>query len=150
MPAEDPNQIAREKSLSKVRSVYSDLAALPIERNCQLRTECCQFHLTGKTPFLTRGEALLAAKALRATGRTALPESKEETCPMLDPRTSRCRIYANRPFGCRTHFCSAAGGALARKDVLDFIHRLVEIDEDLGGDGPRPITDALEYALIDL
>ena len=66
MPADDPNQIAREKSLSKVRSIYSELASLPIERNCQLRTECCQFHITGKTPFLTRGEALLAAKALKA------------------------------------------------------------------------------------
>lgn len=150
MPADDPNQIAREKSLSKVRSIYSELASLPIERNCQLRTECCQFHITGKTPFLTRGEALLAAKALKATGRTSLPASKEDTCPMLDPRTSRCRIYAHRPFGCRTHFCTAAGGALARKDVLDFIHRLEEIDEDLGGDGPRPISAALEYALEDL
>jgi len=150
MPADDPNQIAREKSLLKVRSIYAELGSLPIERNCQLRSECCQFHITGKTPFLTRGEALLAAKALKATGRTRLPESQDGTCPMLDPRTSRCRIYASRPFGCRTHFCTAAGGALARKDVLDFIHRLEEIDEDLGGDGPRPIASALEYALEDL
>lgn len=150
MPADDPNQIAREKSLLKVRRIYAELASLPIERNCQLRSECCQFHITGKTPFLTRGEALLAAKALKATGRTRLPESQDGTCPMLDPRTSRCRIYASRPFGCRTHFCTAAGGALARKDVLDFIHRLEEIDEDLGGDGPRPIGGALEYALEDL
>ena len=150
MPADDPNQIAREKSLLKVRSIYAELASLPIERNCQLRSECCQFHITGKTPFLTRGEALLAAKALKATGRTRLPENQDGTCPMLDPRTSRCRIYANRPFGCRTHFCTAAGGALPRKDVLDFIHRLEEIDEDLGGDGPRPIAGALEYALKDL
>jgi len=83
MPAEDPNQIAREKSLSKVRSVYSDLAALPIERNCQLRTECCQFHLTGKTPFLTRGEALLAAKALRATGAPLYLRAKKKLAPCL-------------------------------------------------------------------
>jgi Fe-S-cluster containining protein len=67
---------------------------------------------------------------------------------MLDPFTSRCLIYENRPFGCRTHFCAAAGGPYARKDVVHLIHRLQEIDERLGGDGAAsPIEDAVAGAL---
>jgi hypothetical protein len=53
-------------ALAEVRAVYRDLAARPIERNCELRTQCCHFKLTGTTPYLTRGEALLAAHALKA------------------------------------------------------------------------------------
>lgn len=99
-------------------------------RSCLARTECCQFHLTGLTPQLTKGEALVAAKGFRATGR--------------------CMIYAERPFGCRTHFCAAAGGPYARKDVLDLIRRLEEVDRKLGGDGPRKIQAAVADALEEM
>jgi hypothetical protein len=62
---------------------------------------------------------------------------------MLDPATSRCRIYEARPFGCRTHFCQAAGGPYARRDVLDLIRRLEDIDTQLGGDGAQALPTAL-------
>jgi len=109
MPAPDPLARLKIEAAAEVQQIYADLAARPLERNCTLRTECCQFHLTGKIPQLTRGEALVAAKALRATGRKTLPDSTDGTCPLLDPKTSRCLIYKSRPFGCRTHFCAAAG-----------------------------------------
>lgn len=130
-------------ALDEVRKIYGDLASRPIERNCELRTECCHFKLTGKTPYLTKGEALVAAKALRATGRKSLPRRDDGACPLLDPQTSRCLIYKDRPFGCRTHFCAAAGGPYARRDVIDLIHRLEEIDAQLGGDGPRTLPAAI-------
>jgi Fe-S-cluster containining protein len=63
---------------------------------------------------------------------------------MLDTRSGRCLIYADRPFGCRTHFCEAAGGPYSRREVLDLIRRLEAISAGLGGDGPRPIVSALE------
>jgi hypothetical protein len=59
-------------------------------------------------------------------------------------------IYEGRPFGCRTHFCVAAGGPYTRKEVTDWIRRLEEIDERLGGDGGRDITVAIRDALEDL
>src|ERR1039458_9444371 len=59
--------------LAEVRAVYQELAKRPVQRNCIARTECCQFQLTGLTPHLTKGEALLAAKAFRSTGRRELP-----------------------------------------------------------------------------
>lgn len=140
----------REKNraaLAEVRAVYAELASRPIERNCTLRTECCHFKLTGLTPYLTKGEALLAATAFRATGRRQLPERTDGACPMLHPETGRCMIYADRPFGCRTHFCAAAGGPYARREVLDLIRRLEAVDAGLGGDGARALPGAVAAAL---
>jgi Fe-S-cluster containining protein len=132
--------------LAKVRAIYAEVDARPVERACVRRTECCQFKLTGRTPYLTKGEALTAAKALRATGRTRLAERPDGACPLLDPQ-GRCLIYADRPFGCRTHFCAAAGGPYARREVSDLIHRLEDIDMQLGGDGSRPLPAAVRAAL---
>jgi Fe-S-cluster containining protein len=134
-------------ALDEVRSVYAELAGRPAERNCTLLTECCQFKLTGRTPQLTRGEAVLSAKAFRATGRKQMPEPTDGSCPMLDPKTGKCLIYESRPFGCRTHFCRVAGGPYERRDVLDLIRRLESVDANLGGDGPHPIQSAVQSAL---
>jgi hypothetical protein len=131
----------------EVRRIYRDLADRPIERHCTLRTDCCHFKLTGKTPYLTRGEAFLAARALKATGRKSLPGRDDGACPLLDPQTSRCLIYEDRPFGCRTHFCAAAGGPYPRRDVVDLIHRLEDLDTQLGGTGARPLPAAVRDAL---
>lgn len=136
--------------LDEVRAVYAKLAKRPIARNCVVRTECCQFQLTGLTPQLTRGEALVAAKGFRATGRKQMPKSENGACPFLKRETGRCIIYADRPFGCRTHFCDAAGGPCSRKEVLDLIRRLEDVDRKLGGDGPRKIQAAVALALEEL
>jgi uncharacterized protein len=136
--------------LAEVRAVYDDLAKRPVQRNCIARTECCQFQLTGLTPHLTKGEALLAAKAFRATGRRDFPENDDDVCPMLKRETGRCLIYADRPFGCRTHFCEAAGGPYSRKEVLDLIRRLEDLDVRLKGDGPRKLFAAVADALEEL
>lgn len=137
------------EAIAAVREIYAELAQRPIERACTLRTECCHFKLTGRTPFLTKGEALTAAHALRATGRKGLPDRDDGACPLLHAGTGRCLIYAARPFGCRTHFCAAAGGPYARREVVDLIHRLEALDADLGGDGALPLPAAVERALRD-
>ena len=134
-------------AVAAVRLVYADLATRPVERQCLRRTECCQFKLTGLTPYLTKGEALVAAQALRATGRKKLPNEAGGACPLLDRLTGNCLIYADRPFGCRTHFCAAAGGPMARREVVDLIRRLESIDAQLGGDGPRKLAAAVGAAL---
>jgi hypothetical protein len=66
---------------------------------------------------------------------------------MLDVASSSCLIYNDRPFGCRTHFCAAAGGPYARNEVLDLIRRLETIDADLGGNGARILQHAVADAL---
>jgi Fe-S-cluster containining protein len=136
--------------LEDVRKVYADLAARPIDRNCMRVKECCHFKLTGRTPYLTKGEALLAAKALRATGRRTLPVNPTGACPLLDAQTGDCLIYDSRPFGCRTHFCAAAGGPYARREVIDLIRRLEATDALLGGTGPRLLQNAVGDALSEM
>jgi Fe-S-cluster containining protein len=131
---------------TEMASIYAALAERPIERDCQMRTECCQFHLTGKTPMLTKGEAAYAAVGVKASGRKKLPERSDGACALLG-KQGRCMIYQHRPFGCRTHFCSAAGGPYPRKQVADLIQRLEVLDEKLGGDGPRLIQNAVADAL---
>lgn len=139
-----------QHAITEVRAVYAELAKRPLERSCIACTECCQFQLTGRTPHLTKGEALVAAKAFRATGRKELPETTDVICPMLKKETGRCLIYADRPFGCRTHFCEAAGGPHPRKQVLDFIRRLEDVDHRLKGDGPQKVQTSLAAAMREL
>ena len=139
-----------QHALGEIRAVYAELAKRPLMRSCQASTECCQFQLTGLTPHLTQGEALVAVRGFRATGRKELPESDDGACPLLTRETGRCLIYADRPFGCRTHFCDAAGGPYPRKQVLDLIRRLEEVDRRLGGDGPRKIEAALAAAMEEI
>jgi Fe-S-cluster containining protein len=134
---------------SDIKAIYDDLANRPLARDCTMLTQCCQFKLTGKTPMLTKGEAEYAAIGVRASGRKKLPERTDGACPLLG-RNGRCMIYTHRPFGCRTHFCAAAGGQYPRKHVADLIQRLEAIDEQLGGDGPRPIQSAVADALAKL
>jgi Fe-S-cluster containining protein len=138
-----------ESALREVRQIYADLAARPIDRNCVRLKECCHFKLTGRTPYLTKGEALVAAAALRATGRRQLPTNPNGACPLLDAETGDCLIYDSRPFGCRTHFCAAAGGPYSRREVIDLIRRLEAIDDSLGGTGPRILQPAITDALKD-
>jgi Fe-S-cluster containining protein len=142
--------LTNSEAAESVQQIYRELAERPIERQCVQRTECCQFRLTGRTPFLTKGEALIAAKALRASGRKQLPESPDGACPLLQRTTGRCLIYNGRPFGCRTHFCAAAGGPYARQEVADLIHRLENIDTALGGNGAMALPTAVQRILREL
>jgi Fe-S-cluster containining protein len=137
----------QKAALDEVRRVYANLAMRPIDRNCVRLKECCHFKLTGRTPYLTKGEALVAAKALRGTGRSQLPKNSSGACPLLEETTGNCLIYDARPFGCRTHFCTAAGGPYARREVIDLIRRLEAVDEALGGSGPRILQNAIEDTL---
>ena len=146
----NPVDEARTAALAEVRAVYVELSQRPVDRHCTLLTECCQFKITGLTPYLTKGEALVAARGVRAAGRKQLPERTDGACPLLHPHTGKCMIYAERPFGCRTHFCPAAGGQYARAEVLDLIRRLEKVDAILGGNGPRMLPGAVADALSEM
>ena len=140
--------MGQEEAIVEVLEVYAELEKRPLERDCVRRTECCQFKLTGHVPYLTEGEALVAAKALRAKGRDRLQQKADGSCPLLEEGTGLCSIYADRPFGCRTHFCAAAGGPYKRREVVDLIRRLEDIDYAVGGCGPRTLPVAVKEALV--
>ncbi len=140
--------VGEREVIQRVQRVYEGLAKRPVERNCVSRAECCQFHLTGRLPLLTAGEAMVLARAWRASGRK-VPQQVPVggACPLLDQKTLRCTVYDARPFGCRTHFCRSAGGPVSRDSVIDLIRELERIDEELGGDGPHTLPQALSRAL---
>lgn len=133
---------------AEVAAVYAELEVRlkQVTRDCQMSTRCCRFQLTGEVPVLTLGEALVAARGVRASGRRELKPHPEGACPLLG-REGRCTIYAFRPFGCRTHFCQAAGGVVPRKLVGDLIQRLEALDEKLGGEGSRGLPEAIASVL---
>lgn len=142
----NPAEALRREALEEIRAIYRELENRPVARNCTRVTGCCQFKLTGRTPMLTKGEAILAVRALRASGRKAMPERDDGACPMLR-ENGACMIYHDRPFGCRTHFCAAAGGPYARAEVLDLIRRLERVDAKLGGSGPRALPNTVRDEL---
>jgi Fe-S-cluster containining protein len=150
MPAKLPHQESDERQLEEVRAIYADLANRPVQRDCIRRTECCQFSYTGVMPLVTKGEVALMVRALRATGRTELPKPAiEGACPMLQAN-GKCLTYEARPFGCRTHFCEAAGGPYSRKEVVDLIRRLEAVDTELEGEGPHKLDMGLKRMLREL
>lgn len=146
-PRRPPSPEVIAAAAEGVRAVYAELDRRPVDRDCIRRTECCRFRLTGKTPQVTRGEAMVLAKGWRAKGHTEVAARPDGVCPVLDPATGNCLAYADRPFSCRTHFCEAAGGPYRRKEVIDLIHKLEAIDATLGSDGPLALPIALAAAL---
>ncbi len=142
-----PAVMDTQTAIAEVRAVYAELDQRPVERQCTLRTECCRFKQTGETPYLTAGEALLLADALRKRGQHRIREANDGNCPLLDLKTGRCEAYGDRPFGCRTHFCAAAGGPYARREVVDLIRRLEDLDHAVGGSGSQRLGPALRWAL---
>lgn len=145
--------------LAELRALYAEVDALYAGASCESSTECCRFGVTGRQPYVTSIELVAIERAVAARGgsarvlkRRALPLAKgraeeERACPMLDAR-GRCTIYADRPFGCRTFFCSRAIGELpAREDVRDLLNRLRSLAarHALGGEDARPLERALHF-----
>ncbi len=131
--------------LAEVRRILTTgaLRAARADRACAGLADCCRFRLTGETPHVTLGEAWVAWKAWKAAGRIKVELPADGACPFLNGQ-GRCMIYEGRPLACRTHFCMAAGGALPRREVIDLIHALEDIDAALGGDGAARLPDAVK------
>ena len=134
-------------AIQQVREIYAEWQQRPLDRNCTGIAGCCRFRLVGHTPYLTKGEALVAAMAWKAVGRKEVIVPADGSCPFLHPHSGKCLIYEGRPFGCRTHFCGAAGGPAARSQVRDLIQRLEDIDHHLGGNGGVNLPTAVKEAM---
>lgn len=131
--------------LMEVRHLLDEgaLRASRAQRFCTGAADCCRFRLTGETPHVTLGEAWVAWKSWRAAGRTRLELPPDGSCPFLSGQ-GKCMIYEGRPLACRTHFCVSAGGTLPRREVIDLIHALEDIDAALGGQGASRLPEAVE------
>ena len=137
-------------AIAEVRQIYAELAQRPIERNCMRQTECCHFKLTGRTPYLTKGEALVAAQAF------ALPVENHfrqilmarARCCKRQPAIASFTTIAHsdvapisvpRPAD-RTHVAKSSISFAASKKSMP----------KLGGSGPRILQNAVTDALEEL
>jgi hypothetical protein len=108
--------------------------------------QCCHFGVTGREPYPTAVELEEVHHAMRASpppraDPARLPMAELRSCPLLS-EGGRCRIYASRPFGCRTFFCGQklprdAINAVGRR-IADLSARFAPTDS-----GPRSLVRAL-------
>lgn len=131
---------------AELRRIYALAEAALPERFCRRSTRCCRFAETGREPHVTAAEIDHALAAYAASGRRTPAPRSDGVCPFLAADGSSCSIYEARPFGCRTHFCDDAGGAVPRRSLAASLAALAALDEALGGDGPRPLSLALDRA----
>lgn len=140
--------------LAELARIYADVDASFAGASCDNSTDCCQFSMTRREPYVTSIELLALERAVAARGgprsfqparatssfipagraarksapssaRRHLPVAREDgICPLLDVR-GRCAVYASRPLGCRTFFCDRARGRdVPHAAVLDAVDRV--------------------------
>ena len=158
---------AESAERAELRSVYAEVDALvegwtcrcsAAGASCSSGPDCCHFAVTGREPYPTAVELQevrhgMAAISLGPRDHHRLPLSRApelRPCPLLSDQ-GRCRIYASRPFGCRTFFCDHAEAPFGARARLprDPIHALGRRVADLSARfaprdaGPRPLLRAL-------
>lgn len=145
-----------DKLLAELTALYAEVAAMYEDWSCPSSTECCRFGITGKQPFVTSIELRALERAVARRGgmpskkRRALPlttdAEKERMCPLLS-REGKCSVYADRPLGCRTFYCSRAtrGAGPARDELRHIVQRLTDLASRhrFGGEQPRPLDHVL-------
>jgi Fe-S-cluster containining protein len=134
-------------------AIYRETDALLAGWSCEASTDCCHFGRTGREPELWDDEWALVRDAIAAAGgmqgvqkRLRLPQLDERRCPLLGD-DGRCTIYASRPFGCRTFFCSRATGPTRRPPRAELAvlgRRIASLAEQRPNpEGPRRLTSLI-------
>ena len=154
---------------AELRAIYAEVDAALAPFSCEGTRDCCHFGVTGREPYPTAVEMAEVHEAVRAAGislgavgrgasraRRALPvvardaanspDRDARRCPLLSAE-GRCRIYASRPFGCRTYFCHRVSGPgkLPRKEILQLSSAVAALSSRFAPRDPlpRPLCRAL-------
>jgi hypothetical protein len=157
---------AESPARATLKAVYAEVDALLDGWTCSCgaaseearEARCCHFAVTGREPYPTAVELEEVRHGVRTAGLLARDPRKLPVvtapelgaCPLLSV-DGRCRIYASRPFGCRTFFCDHAEAPFGarRKLPRDAIQALGRRVADLSArfaprdPGPRPLGRAL-------
>jgi Fe-S-cluster containining protein len=139
----------RSGARAELLSLYEEIDALMRPFTCASSGDCCHFARTGREPYPHRvelEEVLHAAKATNALAKKRLVVMEERRCKLLGD-DGRCRVYASRPFGCRTYFCEKIEGPKKwpRDKVNELGRRIADLsaktyDRDAGA---RALSKAL-------
>ncbi len=144
---------------ARLLALYAAVDEVLVNYTCDASTACCRFGVTGREPYPTaveRAEVEHAIKALGGEGalRRRLPLAPlseggrdERLCPLLS-ESGRCRIYASRPFGCRTFFCDrvVGPGKMPRAEVQRISREIAALSAEYfpGDHHARPLTHFLK------
>ena len=124
-------------------AIYREVDALLAPYGCELSGDCCDVGISGREPAPTTvemAEVLHAAKRAPHLKSRRLPLAEApQRCAMLGD-DGRCRIYASRPFGCRTFFCARMTGPrkLPRAAIVALSRRIAELSEQTFSRDPLP------------
>jgi len=140
---------------AELRALYDEVDRVMAPLSCPSSTDCCHFARTGREPYPHAVELAEVEHAVRASNvkiakvhkrlRMVAEVGDERRCPLLGA-DGRCRIYASRPFGCRTYFCDRVeGGEVPRERVREIGRRIASLSARAfpRDPGPRALTKAL-------
>jgi hypothetical protein len=166
MARSGPSPWAESPARAALRALYAQVDALLQGWTCSCaaaspgarEARCCHFAVTGREPYPTAVELEEVRHGVRTAGLPPRDPRKLRVvtspelgaCPLLSS-DGRCRIYASRPFGCRTFFCDDAQAPFGArsKPPRDAIQALGRRVADLSArfaprdPGPRPLGRAL-------
>ena len=131
---------AEEQALRELRAIYRQADAAYAPYSCPASGECCQLAVTQRQPWLWYPEWRLL------TRHHPLPPPRADgACPSLDASGKRCGVSADRPFGCRTFFCSRIRGPSRQPadTVTALLLRLERVSQRVlpSLTGPRPLLE---------
>ncbi len=147
----------RSAHRAQLLALYAEADALVDGRSCGCSQQgakdpheapCCHFAITGREPHPTAVEIeevrhAMRGLSLRPARPAKLPLADLRSCPLL-AADGRCRVYASRPFGCRTFFCDSAEGPfgpparIPRARLLDLGRRIAELSARFAPHDPHP------------
>lgn len=108
--------------------------------SCPASGECCQLTKTQRPPWLWPPEWSVLEEALEKAKRTLPPPRDDGGCPFLDAAGLRCTVYADRPLGCRTFFCSRIEGPTKQPmDALNALSKRLEWAARRADDDAEPL-----------
>ena len=135
-----PGGREEQHALQELRAVYRHADAAYAPYSCSASGECCQLAVTKRQPWLWLPEWRLLRSA-----HPLPPPRADGGCPYLDAAGKRCTVYADRPFGCRTFFCSRIRGPAQqpKEAVISLSRRIEFISERLDPQltAPRELLD---------
>ena len=142
--------------LGELTALYRDSDALYAHHGCSACARCCHGRLAGREPYVTSIELCAIARAVRRRGGALARAPRrgkqrpvavdDGTCPLL-AADGRCKIYQDRPLGCRTFWCHRADrlAQVPHRRLLELVNRLRDLAErhEPGGAQGRPLPSAL-------
>ncbi|WP_394825242.1 YkgJ family cysteine cluster protein [Pendulispora albinea] len=139
-----------------LRALYAEVDRALAPYSCDASTECCRFGITGREPYPTAVERAELQHAIAGLGGEralvrrlpiAAAAAAERACPLLS-ETGKCRVYASRPFGCRTFFCDRVigPGKLPRAEIQRISRDIAALSAATFPSDPhaRPLTHVVK------